>query len=52
MQVLDQISADVFAPKDGVLANGMKGDRFSVRSHILWARFRTHDVAGSSLLGL
>jgi hypothetical protein len=44
MQVLDRITADLFAPKDGV-ANGIKGDRASVCSHILWASFRTHDVA-------
>lgn len=48
MQVLDRITADLFAPKDGV-ANGMKGDQSSVCSHILWASFRTHDVAQAYL---
>ena len=44
MQVLDRILADLYAPKEGV-SNGMKGDRESICSHLLWASFKTLDVA-------
>jgi hypothetical protein len=44
MQVLDRIMSDLYVPKEGV-GNGMKGDRSSICSHVLWASFRTLDVA-------
>ncbi|KAI2510144.1 hypothetical protein MHU86_4311 [Fragilaria crotonensis] len=44
MQVLDRILADLYAPKEGV-SNGMKGDRESICSHLLYASFKTLDVA-------
>lgn len=44
MQVLDRIVADLFAPKEGV-ANGIKSDRRSICSNILWSSFRAHDIA-------
>jgi outer membrane murein-binding lipoprotein Lpp len=44
MQVLDRILADLYAPKEGA-SNGMKGDRESICSHLLWASFKTLDVA-------
>jgi hypothetical protein len=48
MQVLDRIASDLYVPKEGV-GNGMKGDRASIRSHVLWASFRTLDVAQAYL---
>jgi hypothetical protein len=36
--------SDLYVPKEGV-GNGMKGDRSSICSHVLWASFRTLDVA-------
>lgn len=44
MQVLDRILADLYSPKEGA-SNGMKGDRKSICSHVLWASFKTLDVA-------
>ena len=48
MQVLDRICSDLYVPKEGV-ANGMKGDRRSICAHVLWANFRTLDVAQNYL---
>lgn len=44
MQVLDRILADLYVPKEGVV-KGMKGDRTSICAHVLWASFRTLDIA-------
>ena len=44
MQVLDRILADLYVPKEGVV-KGMKGDRASICAHVLWASFRTLDIA-------
>jgi hypothetical protein len=44
MQVLDRILADLYVPKEGVV-KGMIGDRTSICAHVLWASFRTLDIA-------
>ena len=44
MQVLDRILADLYVPKEGA-NNGMKKDRASICSHILWASLKTLDIA-------
>ncbi len=44
MQVFDRILLDLYSPKEGA-SNGMKGDRKSICSHVLWASFKTLDVA-------
>ena len=44
MQVLDRIVADLYEPKEGT-SNGMRGDRKSICSHVLWSSFHTLDVA-------
>ena len=48
MQVLDRIVADLYEPKEGA-SNGMRGDRRSICSHVLWSSFRTLDVAQAYL---
>ena len=44
MQILDRIMGDLFVPKEGV-QNGMRGDRESICSHILWASLQCLDIA-------
>ena len=43
-QILDQICAELYAPKEGVQEAMAIDDAESVCSQVLWACFKTHDV--------
>jgi hypothetical protein len=44
MQIFEQILADLYAPKDGVLDAMTLDNQWSVCAHMLWASFKCYDV--------
>ena len=48
MQIFEQILADLYAPKDGVLDAMTLNNQWSVCTHTLWESFKCHDMMAST----